>query len=180
MAVTYKMFRAGLTCRGYQFRPGAWAEEKEANCVQNGFHSAKNPLDCLSYYPEWEGNECWICEVGGDIDEDGRDSKVSSTRLRPIRRLTLEEFVEAAILYIAEHPKAEVNSRVYKEPHTPGKERFVIVMCEEPKAMGAMGDVLGLVRTDTEGKAVEAAVYVVGKHGRKPGEWYGIEDGEEA
>ena len=43
----YKMFNKDLTCtkgRGrFQYTPGEWIEEPEANCVKNGFHCAKNP-----------------------------------------------------------------------------------------------------------------------------------------
>ena len=89
----YKMFNKDLTCtrgRGrFQYTLGEWIEEPEANCVKNGFHCAKNPLDCLSYYPRWDDSQCWIVEIAGDIDEDSIDSKVSCTRIRLIKRLTL-------------------------------------------------------------------------------------------
>ena len=44
--IAYKGFNKGLICRGYQFQPGENITE-EANCAQNGFHSAENPLDCV-------------------------------------------------------------------------------------------------------------------------------------
>ena len=74
MLCLYSMFNKDLTCtlgKGkYQYKPGDWIEEPEANCVKNGFHCAKNPLDCLSYYSSWDNSQCWIVEIGGDIDED--------------------------------------------------------------------------------------------------------------
>ena len=110
----YKMFNKDLTCtmgRGtYQYRPGVWLEEKEANCVRNGFHCAKNPLDCLSYYGNWDNSQCWLVEIGGDIDEDARDSKVACTRIRLVKRLDLTEFVLEAGKYIISHPELEDNS----------------------------------------------------------------------
>lgn len=51
--IAYKGFRPGLICRGYQFVMGLNTTEK-ANCRENGFHCAENPLDCLSYYSSLE------------------------------------------------------------------------------------------------------------------------------
>ena len=45
--IAYKGFEKGLTCRDYQFRMGLNVTDK-ANCAQNGFHCAENPLDCLT------------------------------------------------------------------------------------------------------------------------------------
>ena len=47
--IAYKGFDKGLICRGYQFKMGENVTA-EANCAQNGFHSAENPLDCITYY----------------------------------------------------------------------------------------------------------------------------------
>ena len=98
----YKLFEKDLTCRGYQFKPGLNACE-EANCVQNGFHAAENPLDCLAYY-RWEDSVCWLCNAGGDIDEDGRDSKISCTELTLEKELSLKEYMVHAASYIIRHP----------------------------------------------------------------------------
>lgn len=105
----FKMFNKDLTCRGYQFKPGLNTCE-EANCVQNGFHAAENPLDCLSYY-DWDESVCWICEAGGDIDEDGRDSKISCTELTLLTELNLQEYVKAAADYMYRHPLRPVKPR---------------------------------------------------------------------
>ena len=47
--IAYKGFNKGFICRGYQFSQGENVTE-EANCAKNGFHSAENPLDCITYY----------------------------------------------------------------------------------------------------------------------------------
>ena len=64
--IAYKGFRPGLICRGYQFVMGLNTTEK-ANCRENGFHCAENPLDCLSYYSSLEHSEYYIVNAGGDI-----------------------------------------------------------------------------------------------------------------
>ena len=45
--IAYKGFRPGLICRGYQFVMGLNTTEK-ANCRENGFHCAEDPLDCVA------------------------------------------------------------------------------------------------------------------------------------
>ena len=74
MRIAYKAFNADLTCtmgKGvFQYEPGKWYEEPEANCVKNGFHCAANPLDTLDYYYNWDSNQYWLVEVEGDMDED--------------------------------------------------------------------------------------------------------------
>ena len=88
--IAYKGFRPGLICRGYQFVMGLNTTEK-ANCRENGFHCAEDPLDCLSYYSSLEHSEYYIVNAGGDIDEDEHDSKIACTELTVIKRLTKEE-----------------------------------------------------------------------------------------
>ena len=60
--LAYKGFEKGLICRGYQFEMGLNITEK-ANCVENGFHCAENPLDCLTYYSNIKNSEYYIPEI---------------------------------------------------------------------------------------------------------------------
>ena len=55
--IAYKGFAPGLICRGHQFVMGVNKTEK-ANCRQNGFHCAENPLDCLTYYSNLDQQPC--------------------------------------------------------------------------------------------------------------------------
>ena len=89
--LAYKGFGPGLICRGYSFLPGLNVTDK-ANCRENGFHCAENPLDCLSYYPDMEQSVYFIVNAGGDLDEDGTDTKIACTELTLIRKLTKKEF----------------------------------------------------------------------------------------
>ena len=54
--IAYKGFHPGMVCIGYQFQMGLNVT-KEANCRQNGFHCAEDPLDCLSYYSDVDHSE---------------------------------------------------------------------------------------------------------------------------
>lgn len=57
--IAYKGFHPGMVCIGYQFQMGLNVT-KEANCRQNGFHCAEDPLDCLSYYSDVDHSEYYI------------------------------------------------------------------------------------------------------------------------
>lgn len=49
-----KKIQKDLKCRGFQFQEYGINETEKANCRQNGFHCAENPLDCRCYYPNWK------------------------------------------------------------------------------------------------------------------------------
>ena len=175
----YKMFNEDLTCtkgRGrFQYQIGEWMEEPEANCVRNGFHCAKNPLDCLSYYPDWDRSQCWVVEIGGDIDEDRVDSKISCTKIRLVRRLTLEEFVAEACTYMIHHPQMRTSCQVSGGPAEAGRNHFVIVRCEEPLGRGKAGDVIGLLKENPRtGQIWAGNVFTVGTPAHKADTWYNV------
>ena len=97
--IAYKGFEKGLRCRGYQFQMGLNVTA-EANCRQNGFHCAEDPLDCLSYYSDMDMSMYCIVNAGGDVHEDGSDSKISCTELTIIKELTRKEFFLHALAYM--------------------------------------------------------------------------------
>lgn len=103
--LAYKAFNKGLICRGYKFKAGITSTTEEANCVRNGFHAAENPLDMFTYYPNIKTSEYWIVKLGGDMHEDGLDSKIACTELTPLKELKPEEIAVAALLYIKKHPQ---------------------------------------------------------------------------
>lgn len=178
----YKMFNKDLTCtrgRGtYQYCEGVWIEEEEANCARNGFHAALNPLDCLSYYPDWENSACYVVEIDGDIDEDGHDSKIACTRIRLDRQLTLSQFVAHACWYILQHANMPDSTKVKRDTADLmrgqyKKREFAVVRGKDPRARGMIGDVLGLVKEEEGSKEIEAAgAFTIDGIRYKPGIWY--------
>lgn len=180
--IAYKAFNKDLTCtmgKGkFQYEEGKWFEEGEANCRKNGFHCAENPLDCLNYYGDMEKSVYYLVQAGGDIDEDGYDTKISCTRMKLIKRLTMEEFVAHALKFLYEHPKRE--SGHIKQDSGIATRDFVIVRGKNPIAKGEKGTVLGFVKEESESSEIdELGLYTVGEQGIKPGIWYDIR-GEEA
>ncbi len=170
--IAYKMFRPGLICRGYQFRADIVNVTDKANCRQNGFHCAEDPLDCLTYYPDFAESECWEVEAGGDIDEDDLDSKISCTEMRLIRKLELRDFLAAALLYMARHPFRKWNGNV-KEDNGQAKNGFAVVRGPDPVAAGPVGAYLALARENPLTRRIEeVALWEVGKTAQKPGVYY--------
>lgn len=177
----YKMFNEDLTCtRGngkYQYCEGVWIEEDEANCVRNGFHAAKNPLDCLTYY-DWDSSVCYVVEIGGDIDEDAFDSKVACTRIRLDRKLSLKQFVAHAVWYILQHASMPDNHRVQYDTADLTRDhiappKFAIVRGKDPKARGMVGDVIGLLQEEEDSKEIKAAgAFVIDGIKYRPEIWY--------
>ena len=84
--IAYKGFEKNLSCRGYQFKRYGINETTEANCRQNGFHCAENPLDCLVHYPNWKKSTYFI--VKAELEKAARKMIESS--------LELADSVEAA------------------------------------------------------------------------------------
>ncbi|SBV91169.1 conserved hypothetical protein [uncultured Eubacteriales bacterium] len=170
--IAYKMFDPGLICRGYQFKADAMNVTEKANCRSNGFHCAENPLDCLTYYPNFSEAECWEVEAGGDIDEDDIDSKISCTEMRLIRRLSLRDFLEAALLYIVRHPFREWNGNVIRDCGA-AENGFAIVRGVDPAAAGPQGAYLALAKENPLTRRIEEiALWEVDGSGRKPGVYY--------
>ena len=144
----YKMFQPGLVCRGYKFKVGL-NECEHATCAQEGFHAAENPLDCLSYYPNFDDSECWLCYADGDIHEDGSDSKISCTKLEILRRLEKHEFVCEAVTYMLEHPKRKLNEHIKRNDAYTDSNGIAIVIGKNPRATANKDDgVIALIQTN--------------------------------
>ena len=131
--IAYKGFDKGLRCRGYQFKMGLNTTER-AQTAECGFHCAENPLDCLSYYPSMRCSEYYIVDAGGDINEDGGDTKIACTELRILKKLTKEDFVLHALAYMADHPKRTWNRNVGKNSAIANANGFAIARGQDPAA----------------------------------------------
>ena len=172
--IAYKGFNKGLVCRGYQFSNGENITE-EANCAKNGFHSAENPLDCITYSGKIKDSVYCIVEVTGDMDEDDRDSKIASTELRIIKELTLEELFLHALAFMVDHPKRDWSTHVSKDRAT-AYGGFAVVRGSDPIAKGKIGDILAFAKEHKDSSEIEqvALARIDGKT-LLPDVWYGID-----
>lgn len=135
--IAYKGFQKDLKCRGFQFQEYGINETEKANCRQNGFHCAENPLDCLCYYPNWKNSVYYIVDASGDLDEDGEDSKISCTKMRLLKKIELRSLLLHGAAYMAKYPNRKWNSHVAKESGT-SCNGFCIVR-EKPQSQRTKG-----------------------------------------
>ncbi len=167
MIIAYKGFDKDLSCTSggnkFQYKVGEWNEEPEANCARNGFHCAENPLDCLTYYPNWENSVYYVVLAEGDINEDGIDSKISCTRIKLIKQLTLEEFLAEAMFYMCSHPHASCGTYVKKDECVAiERSKFVIVRGKEPVAKGRIGTILCFAKeSPTSKEIIDVGMHVI-------------------
>lgn len=172
--IAYKGFHLGLICLGYQFVIGLNVTEK-ANCRANGFHCAANPLDCLSYYNDMEHSEYYLVDAGGDIDEDGSDTKISCTQLTILRKLSRTEFFLHALAYMIDHPNLKWNGHVQQDIGQ-AREGFVVVRGVQPMACGKLGDILALAKENAQtGKIVQIGLATVDGAKIMPDTYYNID-----
>ncbi len=172
--IAYKGFEPGLICRKYQFHIGLNVTDK-ANCAQNGFHCAENPLDCLSYYPDMEKSVYYLVDAGGDVDEDSCDSKISCTELRIIKQLSKADFFLHALAYMADHPGRVWNVNVHRD-HAEASRGFAVVRGIDPVAKGGLGDILAFAMESADGnKIIQVALAQVDGRKVMPDIWYGVD-----
>ena len=171
--IAYKGFRPGMICIDYQFQMGLNVTEK-ANCRQNGFHCAEDPLDCLSYYSDVDHSEYYIVNAGGDIDEDEVDSKISCTELTVLKRLTKEELFLHGLVFMADHPKRKWNKHVRKD-RAEAWSGYAAVRGADPIAKGRRkGDVLAFAKEDpATGSIQQIVVATIDGKTLLPNVWYG-------
>lgn len=172
--IAYKGFEPGLICRGYQFQMGKNVTEK-ANCKENGFHCAENPLDCLNHYWNMDRSEYYVVNAGGDLDEDSIDTKISCTELTILKKLTREELFLHSLAYMANRPLREWCSLVRKNKGT-AQNGYAVVRGCDPIAQGRIGDILAFAKEDISGKRI-VQIALARVDGKKvlPNTWYGID-----
>lgn len=172
--IAFKGFKPDLTCRGFQFMESGINRTEKANCRENGFHCAENPLDCLDYYWDWRNSVYYKVEASGDLDEDGQDTKISCTEMRLIKKLSLEELLFEAIVYMVRFPTREWSSRVQKESGQAGNG-FTVVRGKLPKACGADGALLAILKEESHTAEI-SEVALIRIDGKKyiPEVWYDV------
>lgn len=174
----FKGFNKDLTCLRFQFKEDIWNETAEANCYKNGFHCAENPLDCLSYYPNTRTSVYYIVEAAGDLHEDGSDTKISCTRMRLLKKLSIHELVFYGCKFIYNHPDRNMNRRVQLEKGE-GDKDFCIVRGKDPIAKGPAGSRIYLLQEEPKSNKIKTvAIYEIDGIKLKADTYYGI-NGEE-
>lgn len=172
--IAYKGFQPGLVCRGYQFQMGLNVTDR-ANCGENGFHCAEDPMDCLTYYSCMERSEYYVVQPGGDVDEDQRDSKISCTELTILKKLEPMDFFLHALAYMVDHPLRTWGVHVTKDRGT-ACNGFTVVRGVDPVASGKKGDILALAKESADHtRVIQVAVARVDGKKVRASVWYDID-----
>lgn len=173
--IGYKGFRQDLSCDlgngRFQYKPGVWYEEKEANCQKNGFHFCENPLDVLHFYRP-PRSRYFLVEADGDINE--KDDKVSCTRIRLAKELDLKRFLAHAAAFMQRHPDRTSSSMVDWEKGE--GNLYVIVRGKQPRAkVSSKGGVILLVREMKDSCMIrDVRILEADDETFHPGHWYNI------
>ncbi|XBX04817.1 hypothetical protein QMP26_30880 [Enterocloster clostridioformis] len=116
----------------------------------------------------------------GDIDEDASDSRISCTRMKLVKQLSLPEFIAHSLRYICEHPMRKEPYNQVQTERGEADRGFVVVRGKNPYARGGIGDVLGFLKEEPySGRIAEIGIYVVDGHEIMPDMWYGIHGEQE-
>ncbi len=98
----YKGFEQGLICLEKQYKVGEVFTEPEAIPCIRGIHFCKNPLHVFEFYPPVSNtgipNEYAEVEALEEIVTDD-NIKFCTTKLKVVRKLSLEELIQAGINY---------------------------------------------------------------------------------
>ena len=70
--------------------------EENAHCGADGFHATDDPLGVLSYYNKSD-DRYFLVELGGNIDEDGVNSRISAPEITLMRELSKTEMYMSRI-----------------------------------------------------------------------------------
>ena len=113
----FKGFDKDFKCRGFQYEVGEEYETDKAKVCESGFHSCENPLDVLSYYHLCD-SEYGEVEASGKIDKHDQDSKVASTKIKIKAKLSLGDFIKAAVsIFIDKYKPSGDSSQLAASGH---------------------------------------------------------------
>nr|WP_300809236.1 hypothetical protein [uncultured Acetatifactor sp.] len=183
----FKATRSDMTCTmgngTFRYQLGIPAVADGSKCGRTGLHACEYVMDCTRYYDLACRNRFFLAEAGGDIAEDGTDTRIACTELTLVQELTRREMAAQAMVYMVEHPKRAgwEAKRASLEVAADRAEAMLpdaiaIARGERPMVRGAEGAHLGLIR-EADGEIVDARLVMVGRNGIRPGIWYTVEDG---
>ncbi|RJW41976.1 DUF7666 domain-containing protein [Anaerobutyricum hallii] len=182
--IAYKGFNADMTCTlgqgRYQYTIGETVCETSSKCARTGLHCAENPLDCLAYYPLGNNNRYCLVEAMGSLDEDDVDSRISCTKMRIVRELSLKQLCSAAMAYMLQHPKREwvKSGKLLEvknmEAEGAGYGAIAIARGENPRVRGRRGTAVGILK-EKDGFFLAAKVGIVGED-IQPDIWYQLNE----
>ena len=112
---SYKGFDKDMKCRGFQYEVDKdYEQDGKIKCCRNGFHACEFPLDVFTYYaPSCNSRYCTVTQ-SGDIDKNGENSKVASSKIHIETEIGLSGIIKAGVKFILD----KVNWNDNKETNT--------------------------------------------------------------
>ena len=111
----YKGFDRDLKCRGFQYEVGKDYEQGGSiKCCNNGFHACEFPLDAFNYYAPGSNSRYCTVTQSGDIDKEGENSKVASSKIHIETEIGISGIIKAGVKFILD----KVNWNDNKETNT--------------------------------------------------------------
>ena len=187
---TFKGFNKDLTCRGFQFEIGKeYEQDGDIKACANGFHACEDPLAVFHYYLPGSSRYCEV-EQSGDIDRDGDDTKVASSKIKIGAELTIPALVAAKVEYVKEHTTTE-----YTDPEratageygaatsrgsaSVGENGCALVRGNDVKVRGGLGAVLVVcIENEYNYDVKEWLAFEVDGVNVKADTWYTLKDGK--
>ena len=187
---SYKGFNKDLTCKDHQYKIGETYEQEEPIKVcERGFHACEQPIEVFGYYPPASSRYCEV-EQSGDINREGSDSKVASSRIKIGAEIGIPGIVKAQIEYVKAHtmtehtdPKlataGEYGAATSRGRSEVGAEGLAVARGNNVKVKGDLGAILVLCEEQEDDFSIKewAAVLVDGKD-VKPDTWYRLNNGQ--
>lgn len=190
--IVYKATNKDMTCTmgdgKYKYILGATmkpTERKTAKCGHTGLHACEYVMDCMRYY-SLESARIFLAEAGGDIAEDGQNTRISCEELTLIKELDTREIAREAMRWMIRHSKrdgwqysgsmAEVGQDIAR---TERRGAIAIARGKDPEVMGTYGAHLGLIQED-DGEIKAAVLFTVDGKKIQPNTWYGLDKLKEA
>ena len=168
----YKATNADMTCtkgRGvFSYELGVPAAADKSKCGGEGLHACEYVLDCTNYYSLGSGSRFFLADAGGDIAEDGVDTRISCTELLLTAELSNRDVAGHAMLYMARHPrrgswqkKGLMLDVAEDRAEAALPDSIAIARGARPAARGAAGSHIGLV-VEQDGEIRCARLFTVG------------------
>lgn len=185
MVVGYKGIRKDMTtpCGGRRkkLKVGVWMEEKKADVARSGFHFSDNPMVALGFYGNPETDTWFVVLADGDIDE-AADGRLTCTRIKLAKELTLTEMVFAAMDYTVEHPEAKGGlwgGSIITSESSWEDGAFSIVRGKSPMARGKIGQIIGLMEEEIDSESIRSAtIFTIDGREYLPNTWYSLRKGK--
>ena len=151
---SYKGFDKDMKCRGFQYEVGKdYEQDGKIKCCRNGFHACEFPLDVFTYYaPSCNSRYCTVTQ-SGDIDKNGENSKVASSKIHIETEIGFSGIIKAGVKFILDkvnwndnketntgNRSAATNTGDQSAAKVSGKDSIAIVTGKDSKASGELGD----------------------------------------